>query len=451
VFGSENKTEVGLVNSFFELTPFVEACGLKAPIDLRIVRIDGTVLAEGELDLPCAVAGRDSICEVTLLDAEISLRHACLQAVGGRVLVADIGSRTGLHLSGEAAGPERQPFLWLTPTDPVAIGPFHITLRKPLFVRPTAPETSPFLPDAAAIAALPRVAVKFLNGKTVKAEWIVNRLITFVGRSKDCKISLAADDIAPFHCYFVLTPDGLWVVDLLSRESITVNGEAVRYAHLKTGDFVQVGRFRLGFEYHSEPSLAQPIPSARSLGVKSDKSGFTPVPFLAPKVRTAPLIESATPALSRTPPPNFVAVPSHAALALPDPADPAYAPLMEHFSTAQNQMMEQFQSSMMMMMKMFGEMHREQMTSMQGELGRMAELNTEMQRLQAQLTTMTPPPVAAMKPTHILPDPELVPLMSEESAGRHNWVYERMAVLQAERQSLWQRLAGLMTPKNAGA
>ena len=326
-----------------------------------------------------------------------------------------------------------------------------LTLRKPLFVRPTAPETSPFLPDAAAIAALPRVAVKFLNGKTVKAEWIVNRLITFVGRSKDCKISLAADDIAPFHCYFVLTPDGLWVVDLLSRESITVNGEAVRYAHLKTGDFVQVGRFRLGFEYHSEPSLAQPIPSARSLGVKSDKSGFTPVPFLAPKVRTAPLIESATPALSRTPPPNFVAVPSHAALALPDPADPAYAPLMEHFSTAQNQMMEQFQSSMMMMMKMFGEMHREQMTSMQGELGRMAELNTEMQRLQAQLTTMTPPPVAAMKPTHKLPDPELVPLMSEESAGRHNWVYERMAVLQAERQSLWQRLAGLMTPKNAGA
>ena len=435
------------MNSLFELTPFVEACGLKAPIDLRIVRSDGAVLAEGELDLPCAVAGRDSHCEVTLLDAEISLRHACLQAVGGRVLVADIGSQTGLHLSGAAAGPERQPFLWLTPTDPVAIGPFRITLRKPLFVRPTAPETSPFLPDAAAIASLPRVAVKFLNGKTVKSEWIVNRLITFVGRSKDCKISLAADDVAPFHCYFVLTPDGLWVVDLLSRDSISVNGEAVRYAHLKTGDFVQVGRFRLGFEYLDDPSMAQVIPSARHLNGKPDKSGFTPVPFLAPKARAVPV----TPAPRVLP--NFTeTLPATLALTKPETvppnADPTYEPLMQHFSAAQNQMIEQFQSSMTMMIRMFGEMHREQMTSMQGELGRMAELNTEMQRLQSRLTT---PADGSLPPTHVLPDPDLVPLMSEETAGQHNWVYERMAALQVERQTLWQRLSSLMTPKTAGA
>ena len=61
------------------------------------------------------------------------------------MLVADIGSRTGLHhteLEG-AAGPDRQPFLWLTPTDPVALGPFRITLRKPLFVRPTVPADQP--------------------------------------------------------------------------------------------------------------------------------------------------------------------------------------------------------------------------------------------------------------------------------------------------------------------
>lgn len=442
------------MNSYFELTPFVEACGLKAPIDLRIVRNDGTILAEGELDLPCAVAGRDSICEVTLLDIEISLRHACLQAVGGRVLVADIGSQTGLHLSGETAGPERQPFLWLTPTDPVAIGPFHITLRKPLFVRPTIPETSPFLPDPSAVAALPRVSIKFLNGKTVKAEWVVNRLVTFVGRSKDCKISLAADDVAPFHCYFVLTPDGLWVVDLLSRDSISVNGEAVRYAHLKTGDIVQVGRFRLGFEYLEEPKAAQPIPSARQLNGKPDKSGFTPVPFLAPKPRSTPSIETPMPVFVSTPPPNFAqAVPSIMALAESNGAapkiDPAYAPLMEHFSSAQTQMMEQFQSSMMMMIKMFGEMHREQMTSMQSELSRMAELNGEMQRLQHQLATMTPPP-ADFKPSHVLPDPSLVPPVSEESAGRHNWVYERMAALQVERQTLWQRLFGMMSPKGVG-
>ena len=377
-----------------ELSPFAAACGLRSPIDLRIVRKDGAVLAEGQLDLPCALAGRDPECEVTLLDAQISLRHACLQAVGGRVLVADIGSRTGLHQTEfeGAAGPDRQAFLWLTPTDPVAVGPFRISLRKPLFVRPTAPETSPFLPDPAATHALPRVAVRFLNGKTVTGQWVVNRLVTFVGRARDCKISLAADDIDPFHCYFVLTPDGLWVVDLLSRAGVRVNGEPTRYAHLKTGDELQVGRFRLGLAYLDEaaptraPAKATPT---RSLPKLSPKSQYTP-PLGTKLPTTETVVEM--------------------------PAARELAPAVQAFAAAQAQMMAQFEASMVGMVRRFGELHREQLGAMQGELARMAELNAEMQQLQA----------AAV--------PEV-------------WVHDRMAALQVERQTLWQRLFDLIAPQ----
>ena len=390
--------------NLFELTPFASACGLRSPIDIRIVRNDGAVLAEGQLDLPCALAGRDPACEVTLTDAEISLRHACLQAVGGRVLVADIGSRTGLHLTEHelAAGPDRQPFLWLTPTDPVAVGPFRITLRKPLFVRPTVPETSPFLPDPAATDALPRVAVRFLNGKSVTGQWVVNRLITFVGRARDCKISLAADDIDPFHCYFLLTPDGLWVVDLLSREGICVNGEATRYAHLKTGDELQVGRFRLGFEYLDEVVPARTperaVPRPRTMPNLTPRSSFTPPHG----------IQLPVPA---TPPP--VAAPVTTA------APRELAPAVQAFAVAQAQMMEQFEASMMAMVRKVGEMHRGQLGAMQAELARMEELNTEMLHLQSRATTAAP----------------------------EIWVHDRMAALHVERQTLWQRLFDMIAPQ----
>jgi len=388
------------VLNLFELTPFATACGLRSPIDLRIVRSDGAVLAEGQLDLPCALAGRDPACEVTLLDAEISLRHACLQAVGGRVLVADIGSRTGLHLTeGElAAGPDRQPFLWLTPTDPVAVGPFRITLRKPLFVRPTVPETSPFLPDPAATRALPRVAVRFLNGKSVTGQWVVNRLVTFVGRARDCKISLAADDIDPFHCYFLLTPDGLWVVDLLSRDGLRVNGEATRYAHLKSGDVLQVGRFRLGFAYLDEASFARP----------PDRAVPSPaMPKLAPR--------PAAPVAPKTPGADASGSP-----VVPPAGSRELAPAVQAFAAAQASMMAQFEASMMGMVRRFGELHREQLGTMHAELARMAELNAEMQHLQ-------------------LCAAETLPEV---------WVHDRMAALQAERQTLWQRLFDLIAPQN---
>ena len=413
-----------------DTSPFAEACGLKTPIDLRILRDDGTVLAEGELELPCALVGRDNVCEVTLLEADISLRHACIQAVGGRVLLADIGSRLGVSY-----GNERQPFVWLTPTTPVFLGSFRITLRRPLFVRPTIPDLSPFLPQSPSTDALPRVGVRFLNGKSVKTEWIVNRVVTFVGCAQDCKISLGADDIAPYHCYFMLTPQGLWVVDLLTEVGIRVNGEPVRYARLNTGDQLHVGRFRLGFQYLDEAPVSVVLTSAPQR---------VPVVTAAAAISAPQIHTDVVPQL-----PDFTAALAPLMNAPAIANDPTIAPLIHQFAVAQGQMMEQFQQSMVMVMNMFGQMHREQMDSMQSELGRMAELNSEMQKLQAQMADQSNPMIALPQENNPLSQ-AVYAAVSEESASQHNWVYERITALQQERQTIWQRLLGMMAPKVAG-
>jgi pSer/pThr/pTyr-binding forkhead associated (FHA) protein len=225
---------------------FADSCGALAPIDLRIERADGLVLAEGALDLPCGLVGRGPECEITLTDPDVSLKHACLQVIGGRVLLADLGSRTGL--SGAAAGPG---YAWLNPTAATHVGPFRLYLRAPVSAALTPLDRlpNPLLPAPALVDRLPRTVLRFLNGRTKTAEWPVNRVLTFIGRDPACKISLASDDVADRHCYLLLTPTGAWVIDLLSSKGTRVNGEFVRFARLQGGDELEVGRFRMGFSY----------------------------------------------------------------------------------------------------------------------------------------------------------------------------------------------------------
>src|SRR4051812_44136608 len=75
---------------------FADACGATAPLDLRVDLADGGVLAEGSVNQPFTLVGRDDACDVTLSDPEINPRHAWIQVIGGRAFAIDLGSRTGL-------------------------------------------------------------------------------------------------------------------------------------------------------------------------------------------------------------------------------------------------------------------------------------------------------------------------------------------------------------------
>ena len=211
-----------------------------------------------------------------------------------------------------------------------------------------------------------------------------------------------------------------------------MNGEPVRYARLNTGDQLHVGRFRLGFQYLDEAPVSVVLTSAPQR---------VPVVTAAAAISAPQIHTDVVPQL-----PDFTAALAPLMNAPAIANDPTIAPLIHQFAVAQGQMMEQFQQSMVMVMNMFGQMHREQMDSMQSELGRMAELNSEMQKLQAQMTDSSIP-VLTVSHENNSPLLNIDSSVSDESAHQHNWVYERITALQKERQTIWQRLFGMMTPK----
>lgn len=311
---------------------FARACGAQTDVDLRIERDDGLPLAEGQLDLPVALIGSDPDGEITLMDPAVRSRHACLQVVGGRVLVAALGSEA--QVLGPASG---KGFAWLTTTASVKIGPFQIHLRQPVSVSPM-PLDRGFDPVQAApnvVATLPKTVIRFLNGRSPTSEWTVNRLLTFVGRGPDCKISLAADDIAEHHCYFLLTPDGLWVVDLLAPGGIRVNDTPVRFARVGPDDVVSVGRFQFGCDY--------PAGSAN--------------------------------------PPNAMAKNVIAPAAPPPPSAPAVEP-SGGTTIIRGRVVEQFRQSILDMLDSLGDLPRETVNIVYKELDRVGRLSTEISDLE---------------------------------------------------------------------
>ncbi len=494
---------------------FATACGAYAPMEVLIEQEDGTAAARGLLDFPFALIGSHEASDVHLNATEIEPIHAFLQVIGGHVFVGDLGSRGGIYWPHG-----REMYGWLVPDAPVQIGPFRIHLVEAVSPHPAefGPTFHPLAAGPDVPMGLPKCTIAFRTGQATRTEWEVNRVLTFIGASQSCKIHLVGKDIAPFHCYLLHTYDGLWVVDLTGG-NILVNGEPVRLARLSDTDELQVGEFVIEAKYHAVDAMAEvddgrisfdvgasspplrmpaiqnqteydealasePIAPANrpmtseqfaemiskvtgssgNLGMNFD-SGFlqqTPDPtgpeLITASARTpAPRADTPLAALQAMAMPTFRPM-GFPTIAVPTgDADASVVPMLKQLGEMQNQMFAQFQQSLMMMMQMFGQMHREQMGAVQSELGRMTELNVELQKLQLEMTKSnakkeSPAPEAAtpMEPASNLPAPDDVPAMTEESAENHNWVYERMNQLNEERQSIWQRLFGMLTPKSNG-
>lgn len=267
---------------------FAEDCGATAPLNLR-VESNGGVLAEGTVHQPFTLIGRDDACDVTLTDPEVNLRHAWLQVVGGRTFMVDLGSRTGLMWPN---GPRLHG--WLDVGVPVGIGPFHFMLRS----APSAHGTvwpvgfNPLRADPEVTWTHPAVGLEFRNGRRPRDRWPVNRMITLIGRSPDCKIHLNAEDIAMYHCGLVLTAAGLWVVDLSGR-GVVVDGERMRVASLRHGSELWVGRFLIACVYPSAgPTPALSVPSPLQM------TPATPMKPVRPQSRDTKVHEPINPAHS---------------------------------------------------------------------------------------------------------------------------------------------------------
>jgi pSer/pThr/pTyr-binding forkhead associated (FHA) protein len=430
---------------------FLDACGLTGPLELLVKRA-GESERRCVFHRPFVRAGREAWNDLCLDDAQVSRRHVYLQVVGGRLYGIDLGSRTGTFWDGQ---PGRCG--WLDSGRLLQVGPFEIGLANA--TSPTAPpwggptdwdprETR--FPDAGPLAT-PIVA--FYRGEQREARCRLTRVLTLVGRSAQCRLRLVSRHVSRFHCALLRTLQGVWALDLCGQGSMTVNGERVTWARLSDGAALCVGEFTLRLSHESEKGPAR-------------------------QEATAP----AAPGFA-VPGPVMLPVPAGAG-ERSSPEAAMLTPVLQQFGMMQQQMFDQFHQTMLMVVQLFGALHRDQMSLVRDELDRLHALTEELHGLQAELAGQPPAPAAPATPSpangaaagrgpapQSRPQPASPPAPDPgrpqpATAGRsspigggpvgkpepqpeniHAWLTQRIASLQQERQSRWQKVLNLVLGK----
>lgn len=222
------------------------AAAVPAPLRFRVRSNDGQE-QDVEVMSPFAVIGRGEGCDVFLKESPVAFRHGYLQAIGTRVAFVDLFSSAGVTWSG-------RPFSgWMTPGQILHVGDYEIeliddlwqsddTLKSPLDFRPRDEQRMEY-------GMLPTVNLELLNTSHKGKSWPINRVITLVGRDEQCRITVADDRVSRVHLSLLLLPSGLWVIDLLGKGGIRIDGNPVRCGHLMEGSELVFGPYHLTARY----------------------------------------------------------------------------------------------------------------------------------------------------------------------------------------------------------
>ena len=244
------------------------ALGVSKPIRLAVSSDRQPKPEYVDVESPYAIIGRGAGCDVTLNERTVSFRHAYLQAFGNRVLCVDLLSQRGVNWD----GPEHNG--WLTPAHRLEIADYRIQLFDDGWSGEESPWPSPLDSktrgqETEVFGRLPDVHLQLTNRKLKGMNWPINRILTLLGRDNGCRITCGDDRISRVHCSLLLTPSGLWVIDLLGRGGITVNDEKQSVALLGDGDELGVGHYRMCAVYESPP-----VPLAAKQAAPADTSEF---------------------------------------------------------------------------------------------------------------------------------------------------------------------------------
>jgi anti-anti-sigma factor len=232
---------------------------LRPAEDLRgkdlAVRISGRELGRGrllKLAQPYAIVGRSSHADISLKSSKLSFRHAYLQVLGRRVLCVDLKSKTGVLWNGK-----RRSCGWLSENEPVQIGPYHLRLAEEgVSDREAATDDAPAdaLMEPVRPGSFPQYCLELFDDSIDDPIRSIDRRISLIGRDANCALRLNDSSISRVHCALVLEHDGLWIVDLLGRGGIRVDGKVVQMEQAQSGSELVIGNHAMSF-WRREPEL----------------------------------------------------------------------------------------------------------------------------------------------------------------------------------------------------
>jgi pSer/pThr/pTyr-binding forkhead associated (FHA) protein len=462
---------------------FLDACEATGPLQFFVELQGRSEVIRRTVPLPFAVAGYDKRTDITLdRGGRISRRHAYLQVVEGRLWCIDLNSRSGTLLE----PPDGTPGL-LDPRRSIRIGPYSI--RAAAGCRDDEDDSSslenPLSSGIADSSSFPRVGLEVSQGGARQPMRLVDRVLTLVGRSAHCRLRLIHPLVSRTHCALLHTSSGFWLIDLLGRDGTRVNEAPVRWALLDDVDELRIGPFLIRVRILDRAGRAPAnhlLPPAQSAAPSLVVQGGLPVEVNG--VLTSSL------QLSHTSSALAAAGGGRATESL-------LLPLVSQFSMMTHQMFDQFQQALMMMVQTFSRLHRDQVQLIRQELNQLHELTRELQEIQKELGKRPPAPTrtasepsgqnrATLPPTPSAPvapsvprnaeparprdqrgpasplsppapmsstaskasaDPSAVPLQ-RPTAEVHAWLTQRLAVLQEERQTRWQKILNALTGKS---
>lgn len=210
----------------------------------------------------------------------------------------------------------------------------------------------------------PKVQLTIRHGEREPRLHAIDRILTLVGRDEPSHLTLDHPTVSRIHASLVLTPFGLWIVDLMGRGGISIDGVRVRHTKLIPGSVAQIGPITLEAE----------IATARTLDPFSTSNTLAPT-------RTTTLVENAPMSLHDDSSQALDALPE-----LLDPQNPRewLIPLLRHFGSLQQNMMDQFQQSMFQAFQALGSVQKDALGALRDELAELRRLNQELASLQAQ-------------------------------------------------------------------
>ena len=388
-----------------DMNAFLRACDLAGPLQFAVRGPGPNDSGVKHLHQPFALVGRDERADVPFDHKLVSRRHLYLQAVEGRAFWLDLDSRSGTCADGQV-----RKFGWLEHGRSIRIGPFELTRLSDGTSAPKVREPrlemqiSPLAARSYNNRSLPEVSLEFLNGPSRSACWPMNRVMSLIGSASGCKFRLADPSVSAFHCSLLRTPLGLWVVDLLGPDGISINDISVRYALLAPDDVLSVGRYRIRIRIRfTSPELAtadsdRGVPAALAESRKLAHVPLTAV-FSNGKASALPVLASRS---WREPGGEIAAINADgeqltgnehvspevnvvARLEKSEITETLLVPLLNQFGQMQQQMLDQFQQAISMIVQTFGAMHHDQMTTIREELDQLREVTREFQAIKLEL------------------------------------------------------------------
>lgn len=438
------------------------------PLPLEVAHPDRGVIVRQLMPFPFALIGRDEHADLRLDGKEVSHRHAYLQLMAGRWWWVDLASRTGTHP--EVGSASAMPQL---DRQGIRIGSYIIRLApltqtfSPPSVEPSNDEGSvlpanPLSTESDDPTLLPRLALDFSGGAEGLRTWKMDRALALIGRSSICKVRLHSSMVSRAHCAIMNTPSGLWFIDLLGREGTYVNDISVRWGRLDPEDEMQIDQFRIRVRYLTPPKRANvAMPHVQPA---NEEHGLTPrANGTRASVGQLPSLPSSSWQREQDVENSSAQVIAPVGLAVPmNGGDTLLMPLVTQFSMMQQQMFEQFQQSLMMMAQMFGNLQKEQMAVIRQELEQIQELTRQLHALPMEAARPASPslpalpstspagtpssPKPSVKPAPAAANLDTSPVPPKFSEGDvHAWLSQRLAALQQERQSRWQKVLSLIS------